>query len=451
VPESDDRLTFSSLDPQYFEPVRRQKAFIIVFVLSAALSSLLITYIASEKYEAGLTLFYQPTDVTSLGIKSDTQEAFGSPVPPAPFKIIGNTLRDAVTSDKILRPAVIELHLADPPDYSGDVWYYRWYEETKDAAQDYVGKAWQLLKFGRIIDRDPVTVTQNKLADDIDIQSTDSYVFTLTARYKRPKLTAALVDSLGNRLVEWLRDEDRSGGRARQEQLGLLMQGVGKNSQDLRGEWQTLLSKNDLVNVSEETKQGVEQLSQLQLDRIKVEADIKSGERKLDEIERKLATKGKATGGGVRAYIQPEDFKKMASDKLFAEIDQQGLLERRKSLDVSIAALEKRLRELPDVQVHLDQLNTQISSLDRGYTLLSDRYNEAQMSATEEHAEAKVLHAARVPEEPASPIKIYHVGLSLLLALLLGLGLVYLLSFLDVEIFFPASSPRDGLSGDPHG
>jgi len=450
VSDSDDRLKFSSIDPQYFEPLRRQKAFIIVFVVSAALSSLLLTYIASEKYEAGLTLFYRPQSVTSLGIKSDTQEAFGSPVPPAPFKIIGNTLRDAVTSDKILRPAVIELHLADPPDYSGDPWYSRWYSETKDALQDYVGKAWQLLKYGRIIERDRVTVMQNKLAQDIDIQSVDSYVFTLTARYKRPKLTAALVDRLGNRLVEWLREEDRSGGKARKEQLGLLMQGVGHDSQELRDEWQTLLAQNDLVNVSEETKQGVEQLSGLQVERIKVEGDIKAGQRRLNEIESRLELKGKATGGGVRAYIQPEDFKKLASEKLFAEIDQQGLIERRKTLDTSIAALEKKLRELPNVQVRLDQLNTQISSLDRGYTLLSDRYNEAQMNATEEHAEAKVLHAARVPEEPASPIKVYHVGLSLMLALLLGVGLVYLLSFLNLEIFFPASAPRGGL-GDQRG
>jgi hypothetical protein len=221
------------------------------------------------------------------------------------------------------------------------------------------------------------------------------------------------------------------------------MQGVGRDSQELREEWQTLLAQNDLVNVSEETKQGVEQLSGLQVERIKVESDIKAGQRRLDEIDRRLELKGKATGGGARGFIQPEDFKKLASEKLFAEIEQQGLIERRKTLDTSIAALEKRLRELPNVQVRLDQLNTQISSLDRGYTLLSDRYNEAQMSATEEHAEAKVLHAARVPEEPGLPIKVITWASRCLPPL--GGG-VYLL-VLNVEILPPrAAGGRRGIN-----
>ena len=78
---------------EYIDLLKRQKGFIIVFCLSAIITSLALTYVFSEKYKAGTTIFYRDQEVTRL--KAQDTEAFGSPLPAPPFKVIGNTLQEA--------------------------------------------------------------------------------------------------------------------------------------------------------------------------------------------------------------------------------------------------------------------------------------------------------------------------------------------------------------------
>src|SRR5215472_2575174 len=88
----------------YLAPLARRKWLMVTFCLSAALSSLGITYVLSEKYRASLTVLYQPRE--DITFQSKAREALGFPLPLVPLETIANTLEDIVTGDAVLEETV---------------------------------------------------------------------------------------------------------------------------------------------------------------------------------------------------------------------------------------------------------------------------------------------------------------------------------------------------------
>ena len=101
------------------QPLREHIAFIVVFVLSAMLSALALTYIYSERYRGEATILFKPAELTKL--TQHTTQALGSPFPSnTAFKAIDQTITQMLDSDALLRQVVADLHL-EVPDAAGYV------------------------------------------------------------------------------------------------------------------------------------------------------------------------------------------------------------------------------------------------------------------------------------------------------------------------------------------
>lgn len=441
-PREDRGRLFMPIPAEYLDPIRDQKAFIIVFVLSAMITSLALTYVASDKYQSSTRVFYQPTDTTSLGQPSTSSaQAFGAPVPQAPFKIIGNTIEDVIKSAEIIQPVVLELNLHKPPGKDPNApWYEKLYDQAKDLAFEYGGYAQQILKFGRIIEEDPLMTAMGNLAEDIEIFSQDSYIFEVRVRDKHPQRVAAIVDLLVLRLVEWLTEQDVGGGAAKRAQLAVLLDDTARKLSGLRIEVETLLGERDIVNIEQETSKGMEKLAALQIDRIRLSTEIAGHRATINELARRMSESRKARTqrSSTIDVGSPEDQRRMVSDKLFTEIELGAKLSEHASLEASISELQERLRMLPVAEAQLADLEMVLSALGREYVLLTEAHAEATVKATEDRAVAKVLYKAFVPNSPVAPIKIYHVGLAAGLSLSIAVGLVFLLTFLNIRVLFPS-------------
>ncbi len=416
----------------------RQKTFIGVFCLSASLTALALTYVASEKYEAAAAIFYQPQEVSQVHL-TDFQ-SFGGAAPAPPFNVIIVTLRDLIRSEAILEPVVLEigLHLeAEPEDGPWYVWLYR---TLKDFALDTVRKGWMLAKHGRIIEEDPVAAAVKRLRANVQVVSKESYAFAIIVRDKGPIRAAMTVDALGARLVDFLRQQDRQPGEDKREQLAELVAQKRREIEQYSGAIEDLLVTNDIASVSVETQRGMARWSELEVERVKLESQLKEKRLELDILNQKLDE----TNG---AYLRPDDYKELASSRTFAEVDLEGLEARYDVVLESTRELRSRLNDLPVLQTEVDRLNVRLEAAKRDFVLLSDAYQEAQVRATDLLSEAKVLHKATVPAVPVAPIKVYHVGLALFLSLAVGIGLVYLLSFFGVGLLFTPEPPEGQASG----
>lgn len=418
----------------------REKAFVLVFVGSAVAMSLILTYVASEKFEAGTTIFYRPQSVWST--RPSKAESFGSPMPTPPFKVIGRTLQEIARSNAVLGPVVLELglHIDPPKDYAGLPWYSRFYRQTKDFVKEYGHRGWMYLKHGRIPAEDAFQNAVKELRGNIRIVNEDSYVFILIARDKNPERAGRIVEGVANGLVQWLHNQEQNPGETRRARLDELLAEKNHEISRYRGEIEELLLRNDIASVDDEQARALERWSELELERVKVGSQIEQLRAEIAGIDAKLATEKLPASRTER--LRAEDYHNLRSAKTTAEIDLAGHEASHASLKVSVAALRDRLQELPAVATAQRRLEFKIQEIERDVLGLRDAYQEAAVRATGQQSEAHVIHRPVVPTAPVAPIKIYHVGLSLLLSLSLAVGLVYLLAFLNVRILFTSLGPK---------
>lgn len=424
----------SGVDIQkYLDVLAKQKAFILVFVLSAILSSLSLTYITSKKYEAATTIFYRPIEMSML--RAREIESFGAPVPTPPFKVIMQTLRDAVKNESVLRPVVGELELDKSIKAEYSSWYKRWFYETKDFVRSRISDLWQLLKYGWLIEEDSTVEAITTLRKNIDIVATrDSYIYVLKVKDKHPERAARIVDAAGQRLIEWLKSEQQSASYKRLQELQKQLVDQENEIRALRAEREDLLNENNLVSIAEETTKGVANLYEMELENVRISAQIEKKQEEVAEYEEKIQA-------GSKVAVRSEDFKTMVSNKLFGEIDMKGLIAQKDFLKSSIRDQKSRLQQLPVLQSKLDDLEMKISAATREHQHFKDFYTEVFTDVTTSPGETRVLHGAIGSLRPVQPIKVYHVGLTAFLGLMLSIGLVYVLDFLNIRVFF---SGRDG-------
>lgn len=408
---------------KFIETLAKRKGFILVFFLSATLFSLGLTYFVSEKYQAAITIFYHPIE-TSLLRQKET-ESFGAPVPIAPFKVISQTLRDAIRNEAVLQTVVEKLNLDQDIKVEYPTWYERMYHETKDYVKRLMLQTWQFLKHGRLIKEDPKIAAIKRLRKDIDIIATrDSYIYILKVKDKHPARAAKIVDLAGREMVEWLNKQQQGAVEERVRELEQKVKNRKDEIASLQELKKNILEENNLVSIPEETTKALTNLYQLELDKLQISAQI-------EKEETQVAAYEEAVPEASSTYIQSGDIKNLRSQKLFGEIELKGLKAKRKFMEDSIKDFKERLDKLPSIKKKLDMLDMDIRSTTREHEHLKDLHTESSAQVMLAQSETRVLHRAVVPSAPVQPIKVYHVGLTGVLSLTLAIGLAFLLDFLN--------------------
>jgi len=422
---------------KFIKILAKRKGFIIVFFFLATLFSLALTYFVSEKYQAATTIFYHPVEASLLRQKETV--SFGAPVPFAPFTVISQTLRDVVRNEAILQTVVEKLNLDQKIGVEYTIWYERMYHKTKGYVKHLLQQTWQFLKHGRLIEEDPKVAAIKRLRKNIDIISTrDSYIYILKVKDKYPLRAAKIVDLAGQEMVEWLNQQQQRATEERARQLEQNVKNKEADIDDIRELRKSILEENNFVSIPEETTKALTNLYQLELDKLRISAQIEK-EEMLVAVYEEVAPEESST------YIQSEDIKNLRSQKLFGEIELKGLKAERKFMEDSIKDFKERLAKLPSLKKKLDTLDMNIASAIREHAHLKDLHTEASTQAMLAQSETRVLHRAALPSAPVQPIKIYYVGLTGVLSLILAVGLAFLMDFFSTgqsDSSMIAKSPR---------
>jgi uncharacterized protein involved in exopolysaccharide biosynthesis len=430
-------------------PFRTHSVFILVFVLSAAVSTLTFTYFYSEQYQSEATIFFQPQ--AHPRVNAQQLEAFGSPVPNAPFKVIGQTLSELAKSDALLRTVVTELRLDDNSEDDSGPWYSRIYRRGKDSVLEMAGNIWSILKFGRIIEEDPTTKAINNLRKHTKIEQADSYVFTVRTFYKRPDTAASIADAIAEQLVGGLRDQDQLQAAAQTDELRKLLDEKTERIETVDEKIRDLLLSYRIGALPKEVEQATVRLSEYRLSLSHVDAQLQQEEARLKEISVKLGLPGEP-GAPRAAPTAPvpvpvealQTYTRFATERISAEINVAGLRENRNSIQESITEQEKEVERLTQVQVEYDLLSNELENAKRDLIVLSGALEEARMRKYISASDLRIEAKANVPEEPSSPIKLYHVGLAALLAAMVSSGLATLLDYFGIDYFANRSDKEFG-------
>jgi uncharacterized protein involved in exopolysaccharide biosynthesis len=436
--------------------MRRHASFIVVFVLSAMLCALALTYIYSEKYEATVTLVFTPGEVTRLQNRGNDSQALGAPTPVTEFKVVGKTLEQLAQSEGVLRAVVakLDLDVEEEKIYDGP-WYVRYYDMFKDYGKEYATKAWSFLKYGRIPDEDPTVEAVKTLADDVEVKSEDSYVFKVTVRDKHPQRVAAIADTLTAELVKRANETYQATARMRMREL----EGLSVQKLQQIGAYQdrinSLLKKFRISSAEQEMSEGLKKLYDLKAEQVRLVASIRAEENRLKSLNERVARAENASTQGRAASkdrLQTEDMKKIISDRVFSEIELDGLRAQNASLTKAIGEIDARMKQLPHVKLEIDQLQEDLNRANHEYELIGIALSELEVGSSDAVSELMIQHPATIPMAPVTPIKVYHVGLAGGLGACIAVGLVYLLTFFNIRLFVPSrgvKGRRDPQAGKP--
>lgn len=419
---------------KYVEIFIKHKWFIIVFCVSAVITSLALTYIFSEKYRATASIFYRPVERSLVRQKS--ADAFGSPAPASPFTTISQTINDALKSDAILSEVVKELHLDQEVRPQYDSIFDKWYQESKKFVKKRLLEIWTILKFGKLYEVPPEIQAIKELRENIDLKSTkDSYIYLLISTDKYPERAAQIVNVTAKHLTVWVKKQDTSTAGNRQKTLSAQIEQKGRELASLLSRKEYLLQEEGYYSVAEEMQTGVDNVYKLEAEQSRLAAEIKGVRARIKELKKNISN------SNVGA-IAPDDLKRIKSDKLFAQVSLQELAAQKASIDSAVKNAQARLSQLNTLKKTIDEISIKIEVASRDYTTLNDLFIEAQDHTENDATEVRVMHEAYVPSKPISPIKIYHVGLTAFLAFFFSSGLVYVFAFFNIRIFFHSYKPK---------
>lgn len=112
-------------------------------------------------------------------------------------------------------------------------------------------------------------------------------------------------------------------------------------------------------------------------------------------------------------------------------------LAREESLKKALAKQKKESLELNKKAVHYGVLQRQAVSSRHMYDLLIKRFKETSLTEEIKTANIRIIDSAEVPRGPIKPNKRRNILLAIVVGLTLGIGLAFLLEYLDNTIKFP--------------
>jgi len=111
------------------------------------------------------------------------------------------------------------------------------------------------------------------------------------------------------------------------------------------------------------------------------------------------------------------------------------------NLDLEIAAIDqelvdsaKRLENVPEEELELARLSRSSQVNAELYSYLLQRQQEERIAQASITSNVEIINRAQLPDSPIKPNKKKNLGMGLLLGLLLGVGLTFLLDYLDQTI-----------------
>lgn len=433
-----------------------------------------LTYVYSERFEAESKLRYRPQEVTRL--RGAETQAFGSPVPAAPFKVINQTVGDLLRSRVLLEPLVRDFQLdrADRNYVGHPLWI--WLRQRRDEIKDFGTDLWMWLKFGRSVPRDRFEGALEDLAAAVKVRNKDSYVYQIIVRDRDPDRAAALANRIASDLVLLLRESARAPGAQQQAQIERLIEDKTREITATRQQMRALYGRELLASIQTESDKSIERLSALDLERARLRAEIERSDRRLRELDEQRRSRQRVLGAAAVAAeqvaqlpraatatvgpeptpadagppVQAEDFRRLNSERLFEGIEIEGLRAKLKRLDDEATRVERQLRRVPALATQRDELAMRLEALQTDYLNLSAALQEAVVRATAMASEISILDQATPQHRPVSPIKIYHIGLTAVLSILMACGLVYMLSYFNIRLLFPSlgAAGRRGATAD---
>ncbi|KPK72674.1 hypothetical protein AMJ87_03995 [candidate division WOR_3 bacterium SM23_60] len=187
-----------------------------------------------------------------------------------------------------------------------------------------------------------------------------------------------------------------------------------------------IVSLKDKLQTLELQKQEMAQTDVGSNDVPRIEAQIQKTEEELQKATRQIVLAGPSIDDPV--------FRSIITQIIDQETRAISLQSRIAALNQIIGRQNARLKQLPEAEVELAQLERQKMANENIYTMLLGKLEESKIAEAMQISEARIIDVANVPERPTHPRPVLNAVLGVLLGLMIGVGGVILKERLDTSV-----------------
>ncbi len=142
----------------------------------------------------------------------------------------------------------------------------------------------------------------------------------------------------------------------------------------------------------------------------------------------------------------PEEYKALSLSILDLEIKQKGLEYSIKQIGTQLALYENKFGTLPRNAIELAKLTRTREGLEKLYTLIEQRYQEAVINEQSQPGNVVVIEAARVMNQPAKPNRTLIVIIGIVLGLVVSISYVFIRDYFDKTVKTPDQLTKLGFN-----
>lgn len=197
------------------------------------------------------------------------------------------------------------------------------------------------------------------------------------------------------------------------------------------------------------------EIAQLQLNRdlalsrvdpdINITSKVSDYDKKIKALKSKLDEKIKVLKAGILAS-SPDEVKALSQKIIEEEIKNSSLRITQSGLDDIVKRYEDRFNKLPKTSLELARFQRNRESLEKLYTLVEERYQEAVINEQSQPGNVLIIDDARVPDGPAKPNRMLIVILGLFIGLGLSFAYVFLKNYFDNSVKTPEDIQRKNIN-----
>jgi uncharacterized protein involved in exopolysaccharide biosynthesis len=481
---------------QYFRILVIHKNFILLMCLSATLTSILITYIISEKFRATTLVLIQPTE--NFEMKNTGKELLGFPFPVTysdPIKTINQTYSDLIESRPIIEKVVRELGLQQEHEDYEPSFFKRTWKESKKEAKLLVDKARLILMYGRIEKSDPLETAVSKLRKGLSASPIkDTYLFEIQCEYTEPRVAAAIANAAARIFVEYNREVSTQKAREVKEFVKERKDISESDLTQLRETLKQFKNQNDIALLNKQTELKLSsltdfedsmkkadnslkevaasaektreqlvreenylkssttvsnnplvqelksQLSSLEVERAGLLQKFSPSHRevtvvqaKIDEANIKLQQETARMVGDEATVLNPVH-ENLRKELMSLESEKNSLTARRGGLLSVVEGYRTDLKSVSGKEQRLLDLELRLRIAENNFAHLSQEYEDMRLNEANKVSEIRIAQEAVPPVYPVRPLKILYAGTSLLVSLLVGVGIAFLMEYANVSI-----------------
>ncbi|MEO0124081.1 MAG: polysaccharide biosynthesis tyrosine autokinase [candidate division WOR-3 bacterium] len=191
----------------------------------------------------------------------------------------------------------------------------------------------------------------------------------------------------------------------------------------------TISSSPLIIKLKEQLKNLEIQKQEYQNDPLKlkeIQEQISKVEQEINQTSKQIALAGPSVGDPV--------FQSLITNIINSETRLIALQSRIDALNQIIDKHNRRLKQLPEAEVNLAQLERQKKANEEIYTMLLSKLEESKIAEAMQISQARIIDHAIIPDRPVEPKPKQNAILGFLLGLLIGIGGAFLLEYIDTTI-----------------